>query len=350
MLPDGRRIGPHLPLGHGMARAVDRAASIGADTLQVFTDNPVAWQRRAHPPAGLPDFRTRVEEVGLGPLAVHAAYLINLAGGRADFWHRSVDLLANELVVARTFGARIVNVHIGSHLGAGIETGVERVATAVVRAFDEAQALEEAGAARTNGEHAEVGARLDVDRPILVLENSAGSGDGLGVDVPELTAILEAIVARGVDPARVGFCLDTAHGWAAGLPFGTSEGVDGFLAAFDAAIGLERLRLVHLNDSRADHGSRTDRHEHLGAGSIGLEGLRAILTHPGLRHATYILETPGMEDGYDAVNLARARAIAQDEPLEPLAPEALVVKPGRSGSTAGPPEDPADATDALPTS
>lgn len=318
MLPDGRRLGAHLPLGHGMVRAVERAAAIGADTLQVFCDNPTSWHRRQAPPVELPAFRERVADLRLAPLAIHASYLVNLAGSDDELWRRSVELLMSELRVAPTFGARLLNVHIGSHRGAGPAAGAERVGEAVAFAL-----------AGTDG---------GPDAPMLVLENSAGAGDGLGVDVPELAAVLEACAARGVDLARLAFCLDTAHAWGAGHAIDRAEGVDDFLATFDAEIGLARLRMVHLNDSRAERGSRSDRHEHLGAGLIGTDGLRRVLVHPALAHVVYVLETPGMEEGYDAINLRRAQAIAAGIPLEPLDPGAASVSPSRARAAAGPPE------------
>jgi deoxyribonuclease-4 len=302
MLPDGRRLGAHLPLGRGMLKAVDRAAEIGADTLQIFTDNPAAWRRRPEPPAELPAFRTRIEELGLGPVAVHASYLVNLAGSDDALWERSIEMVIHELRQAPAFGVRFVNVHVGSHTGSGAEAGTVRVAEAVRRVL--------AGVPATAG-----GA-------VLVLENSAGSGDGLGVDVRELAAIAEACRAAGIDEDRLAFCLDTAHAWSAGHPFDEPAGVDAFLESFDAELGLARLVMVHLNDSRSERGSRVDRHEHLGAGRIGPAGLRRVLTHPGLRHVVTYLETPGMDEGYDAVNLARARSIAAGEPLASLPPDA----------------------------
>jgi len=321
MLPDGRRLGAHLPLGHGMVKAAERAAEIGADTLQVFSDNPTAWHRRAAPPVELPAFRTRLGELELGPLSIHAAYLINMAGPDDELWHRSIDLLASELRVAPTFGARILNVHVGSHRGAGPAEGTRRVGAAIAAAFAEVDE--------------------GPDAAVLVLENSAGAGDGLGVDVPELAALLEACAARGVDLDRLGFCLDTAHAWGAGHRLGEPEGVDAYLAEFHERIGLDRLRIVHLNDSRAEPGSRSDRHEHLGAGLIGVAGLRRVLTHPGIAHVTYYLETPGMDDGYDAVNIARAKTIAAGEPLEPLevlVPAGAAAASSRGRASPGPPD------------
>jgi deoxyribonuclease-4 len=163
-----------------------------------------------------------------------------------------------------------------------------------------------------------------------VLENSAGGGWAIGVTIEELARLADAIAARGVPPERVGFCLDTAHLWGAGYELHDPAAFDELVGAFDRALGLERLSLIHLNDSKADRGSRLDRHEHIGAGRIGEPGLRRILTHPALAHVAYVLETPGMDTGYDAVNLARAIAVAEGRPLEALPPEAFAVRSGRS--------------------
>jgi deoxyribonuclease-4 len=128
----------------------------------------------------------------------------------------------------------------------------------------------------------------------------------------------------------VAICLDTAHLWGAGLPIDTEDGVDRLVDDVDERIGLERLAMIHLNDSKSELGSRLDRHEHLGAGAIGSAGLRRILTHPGLRHVTYYLETPGMAEGYDAINAGRAHDLAEGRPLAVLPPEAMTLPGSRS--------------------
>ncbi len=321
-LPDGRPLGAHLPLGAGMVRAVVRAHAIGADALQIFIDNPTAWKRRAEPPAELPAFRERLAVLGIGPLAVHASYLVNLAGPAADLFERSVALLAHELAVAPDYGARFVNVHVGSHKGAGVAAGVARVADGVTRVLADVP----------GGAESPVGSP---EAPLLVLENSAGSGDGIGASLEELEAIFEAVAARGVPAHRLGLCLDTAHLWGAGHEVATPDGVDALLEQLAARIGLERLVMIHLNDSKAARGSRLDRHEHLGAGEMGAgAGLARFLTHPALGHVAYFLETPGMDQGYDAVNLARARRLAAGLPLDPLPPNAFELRGARSRTPA----------------
>jgi deoxyribonuclease-4 len=299
--------------------------------MQIFTDNPTAWKRRAEPPRELAAFRQRLREHDIGPVSIHASYLVNLAGSHAESFERSVDLLAHELRHAPAFGARFVNVHIGSHLGLGVTAGIERLAEGIRRTLWAADAPpDDAGAAPD--EDAVDGA--PAGPAMLVLENSAGSGGGLGTNVHELARIGAAVSALGIPADRIGFCLDTAHAWGAGIDMSRPSAIDDLVATFDARIGLERLVMVHLNDSRSERGSRTDRHEHLGAGRIGPAGLAHVLCHPRLAHATFMLETPGMDVGYDAINLRRARALAAGVPMEPLPDGAFQVRGSAKARTA----------------
>lgn len=347
MLPDGRRLGAHLALGDGMVKAAERAAEIGATALQIFSDNPTKWRRRAAPSPEIPAFRGRLDLAGIEPLVIHASYLINLAGSDPAYHERSVTLLAAELRSARRLGAALVNVHVGSHGGAGIEVGLERLGAAVRRAL-EAEDEPDPSDAPDAGDDDDPAAPSAADRAAvrsapatMVFENSAGGGFGLGVDLDELAAIAGVLHAGGVPDDRIGFCLDTAHAWGAGYELSDPVAIDALLDGFDRQIGLDRLRLIHLNDSRSELGSRTDRHEHVGAGKIGEAGLAHVLRHPRLAHATYILETPGMDVGYDAINLARAIALARGERLVPLPPGAFTLRGSRS--RAATPVDPSPA-------
>ncbi|HTS15637.1 MAG TPA: deoxyribonuclease IV [Candidatus Sulfotelmatobacter sp.] len=299
----GRPIGVHLPLGTGMVKAADRADEIGAAALQVFADNPTAWRRRADPPKELPAFRARLAALELGPTATHAAYLINLAGSDEAFWARSVGVLAAELRMGAAYGAAFVNVHSGSHRGDGAEAGIDRLARGLAAALAEAAATEPAA---------------DTTPPLLVLENSAGGGDGIGSTVEELAAIAEAAARAGVPEGRLGFCLDTAHLWGAGYDLSDPQVLDDLLERFDALLGPSRLAMLHLNDSKVALGSHGDRHQHLGAGMIGERGMRALLVHPRLAAVPAYLETPGMEDGWDARNMERVRGLIAGEALPRL--------------------------------
>jgi deoxyribonuclease-4 len=320
---DGRPLGPHLPLAAGLLKAAERAHAIGARAVQVFTDNPTAWRRRTDLPPQLAEFRARLAGYGIGPIAVHAPYLVNLAGADEDFWQRSIDTLVNDMRVAAAYGARFLNVHVGSHRGTGRDAGLARLASGVGRVLEQVP---------PNGAGAD-GAGADGDTPpLLVLENSPGSGDGIGSTLEDLADILEAIAGAGVDPQRIGFCLDTAHLWAAGYELDSATAVDGLASRVERLLGRERLVMLHLNDARTKRGSLLDRHEHIGAGQIGPAGLRHLLEHDWLGRLPTYLETPGMDTGYDAVNLERVGMLLAGERLPTLPAEAFSARGSRSRS------------------
>ena len=300
-----------------MVKAVERAVEIGANALQIFSDNPTAWRRRATPPPELALFKKALHEADIAPLAIHASYLINLAGPQDAFYEQSIELLAHELATGRRYGARYVNVHIGSHRGTGLTAGVKRLGTGLARVFERLPSA----AGRTTGR---------ARGPLLVLENSAGGGDGIGTTVEELAMVLEAATTSGAPVERIGFCLDTAHLWSAGYDLRDDEVLDRLVRTFDAEIGLARLGIVHLNDSKAALGSHLDRHEHVGAGRLGARGMGNVLRHPRLARAVFYLETPGMDEGYDAVNIERVRLLLAGRRLPKLPPEAHLVRGSRS--------------------
>jgi deoxyribonuclease-4 len=283
-------------------KAARRARQIGATALQIFSDNPTAWRRRSEPPADAPQFVAYCAREGIAPIAIHASYLINLAGSAEPFASQSLAGLIYEVQRAPAYGASLVNTHIGSHRGGGTEAGLRLLSANVSRVLEETPA----------------GVRL-------VLENAAGGGDSLGSSVEELARVLEGVTG---DDDRLAFCLDTAHLWGAGHDLSTAEGATAVLDRFDALIGLKRLALIHLNDSRSKLGSRSDRHEHLGAGQIGPIGLGAILRDPRLPdRTTVVMETPGMDEGFDVVNVRRAwQLYAGTSELPALPPRAFRVR------------------------
>ncbi|HET7703901.1 MAG TPA: deoxyribonuclease IV [Candidatus Limnocylindrales bacterium] len=311
MHPDGRRIGAHLALGQGMLEAAERAVMIGATAVQVFSDSPTTWARRSEPPPDLAPFRARLAAAGIAPLVIHGSYLINLAGEIDELRTRSIELLVAELEAATAYGAGILNIHVGAHRGGSPESAIDRLAGGL------AEALATPAAGIPTG-------------VTITLENSPGGDGALGADIDGLAAIAGALDTAGIPRSSVAFCLDTAHAWGAGHDLASPAATDDLLEQFDRRIGLDRLRLVHLNDSRAGRGSRLDRHEHLGAGRIGESGLGHLLRHPLLAGATFILETPGMDAGYDAINLERARALLRGDPLGPLPAEAFALGGSRT--------------------
>jgi deoxyribonuclease-4 len=293
-------------------RAAERAAQIGAWTLQIFSDNPTAWRRRPDLPTEAAAFRARLGELDLGPLAIHAAYLVNLAGPDQILFARSVEVLRRELEIAPAFGARFVNVHAGSHRGSSVEAGIERLTDGLAAAM--------------------LNVDVGPDAPLVVIENSSGGGDGIGVTIGELAGIADAAAARGLDD-RVHFCLDTAHLWGAGYDISDPAVVDSVLEEFDRDIGLDRLAMIHLNDTASGLGSRHDRHTHLGEGRIGHEALAYLLGHEALRRAAFYFETPGMEEGFDAVNMSRIYDMAAGRSLRKR-PE-TAAEPGEASADGG---------------
>ena len=289
-------MGIHLGVAGGLLRTARRARQIGATALQIFSDNPTAWRRRAEPPAEAAAFAAYCARERIGPVVIHASYLINLAGSAEPFASQSIAGLVHELQRAPAYGASIVNAHIGSHRGEGREIGLRQIASRVGMVLAEAPP----------------GVRL-------VLENSAGGGDMLGSTMEELAHILDAAPAAA--SGQLGFCLDTAHLWGAGYDISTPDGVRDVLDRFEALIGLERLALVHLNDSKSMLGSRHDRHQHIGAGEIGPAGLAAFLRDPRLPGRTaLVMETPGADEGFDAVNLRRGWLLYRGEESLPVLP------------------------------
>jgi deoxyribonuclease-4 len=201
-----------------------------------------------------------------------------------------------------------VNTHIGSHRGGGRERGIRRIVANVDAVLADSPA-----------------------EVMLALENSSGGGDNLGSRLEDLAAILDGVAAAGAD--RLAFCLDTAHLWGAGYDISTPAGARDVLDRFATLIGIERLALVHLNDSRSELGSRNDRHEHVGAGRIGPQGLAAFLRDPRLAETTFMLETPGVDEGYDAVNVRRALLLFTGERALPeLPPRAFRLNRGSTRS------------------
>lgn len=272
-------IGAHVRAGGKLVPALDRATEIGAEVVQVFTQSPRAWKPTQYAPEVLDAYRAAQAAHPLVEATYcHASYLINLATADAELLEKSRACLAANLAAAAGMGASGLVLHIGSHRGLGFEGCVPQVVAA----------LEEALGA--------VGAAC----PIL-LENAAGAGGTMGRSFEELAGVLE-----GSGP-ELGVCLDTQHLWASGVSFATLDEADAVVAAFDDTIGLERLRCLHLNDSKVPLGANRDRHENIGAGTIGEAGLGALLGHPALQGLAAMLEVPGAGEGPRAEDVAAAR-------------------------------------------
>lgn len=278
------RLGVHVSIAGGFDEALARAQRLSCTAMQVFSRSPRGGPCAPLAPEAVARFDRARRAAGIEPLAVHAPYIINLASPVAATWRGSVALYQVEYQRATELGARYLVTHVGSHRGDGEADGVARVAAAITQTL-----------------------RRRPSSPVMVLlENTAGSGQGLGYTFEQLAAIRGAVAQQ----ERVGICLDTAHLFAAGYAIHTPDGLEGTVAAFDGVLGLAQLRLIHLNDSKVPFNARVDRHWHIGKGHIGADALRRIVLHPTLRNVPFILETPKVTEADDRRNLAVVRRLA----------------------------------------
>ena len=252
----------------GIKKALDKGADMGADAVQLFVQSPRTWRFPNHDPADLAAFGKKREELDV-PALVHALYLVNLAAPDDAIYTKSVDTMRSTMDAACAIDADGVVFHVGSHLGAGFEAGLERVVPAL------AEVLE-----RSN------------DRTWLLMENSAGAGGTIGRSLDELVTIFDALGRH----ERLGLCLDSCHLFVSGVDVTDAAVLDSLLTDVDERIGLERLRVLHANDAKAPLGSNRDRHDNIGDGLMG-EGLGVFLAHPALQELPVVLEVPG-QDGH----------------------------------------------------
>ena len=273
------RIGIHTSIAGDITGALDLAHGLGANALQIFSSSPRMWGRATVriAEADARRFRARRKELGLGPLVIHDNYLINLASMNPVLRTRSVQTFHQEIVRAVALGADYLVAHPGSAGESPMDAAVMAIA----------EGLKQAARGLKLGELQ------------ILLENTAGQGSSVGSRFEELQAILD-----GCPELPLGICLDTAHAFAAGWDLRRTEGLEGLLQAVERTVGLERVAVIHTNDSKTDCRSRVDRHENIGKGKIGIEGFRRILNHPLLAGKAYILETPIDKPGDDRRNVA----------------------------------------------
>jgi deoxyribonuclease-4 len=287
----GMFFGAHLSSSGGIDKAVERAVAIGADAVQVFVQSPRMWRPVNHKQANIDRFR-ELREHHLQGAVCHASYLINVASDDPELWEKSATALAWTMEVSAKLGLDAVIFHPGSHKGAegGAAACSDRIAAACLRAL-------EAGAAAA----AEAGTG---DGPWLALENTAGTGGTIGRDAEELAGIVDAADRH----PHLGVCLDSCHWWASGVDVTDRAVLDAELAQLDDAIGPERLRAIHLNDSKTELGSNRDRHDNIREGLIG-EGLATFLAHPRFEGLGAYLEVAGSGDGPRVVDIQAARTL-----------------------------------------
>jgi deoxyribonuclease-4 len=287
MTQGGRpKIGFHAPIAGGLQNALRKAHSLGCDAVQIFSRNPRGWQARPLNVEEVADFKRARAECDISTVAVHANYLINLAAADAGIREKSVASFREEVERGLTLGADFLVVHPGSARGAC-----------------------EADALRTCAESLRAAcAGLELRGFRILLENTAGQGECIGHRFEHL----RELVARCPE-LNLGVCLDTAHAFTAGYDLRDEDGLAAALDSLDANVGLDNVRAVHFNDSKAAYNSRVDRHYHLGLGHIGAEALARVASHPRLAHAAFLLETPQDELGDDERNLAVLRSFLGPE-------------------------------------
>ncbi|MEK6325116.1 MAG: deoxyribonuclease IV [Acidobacteriota bacterium] len=290
------RMGIHTSIAGGLPNAITRADALGCDCLQIFARNPRGWAARELTHAEIMEFREARERAGLWPLVIHSVYLINLAAQDPVLLARSRAAFREELERGLELGADYLVVHPGNSGVAPVEIGM---GTAVGSVREAARGLKLKGAAPK-------AARAGRKNALTILiENTAGQGSSIGRDFDQMASLLVAL-----DDLPVDVCLDTAHTFASGYDISTGGGLKTTIEAIDRSFGVDRIKVIHCNDSKAPLGSRVDRHQHIGLGHIGADAFRRVTHNSKLRGIPFILETPvDKERGYEW-NLARLREVA----------------------------------------
>jgi deoxyribonuclease IV len=287
------RLGAHMSIAGGLPRAVDRAKASRCDALQIFTKSAGQWRARHLPDDEIALFRKRVEDTGIHPVVAHNSYLINVAAAAPALRTQSIAALGEELDRAESLGLDGLVMHPGSYTSGSEEGGLRLIGDAIRRLL----------------------AKRPQAKTMVLLEHTAGQGTNLGHRFEHLAAILDCIDGS----PRVGVCLDTCHLLTAGYDLCTDEGYARTFEEFDRIVGLDRIKVFHLNDSKKPCGSRVDRHEHIGKGCLGLEPFRRLLNDGRFAGLPMLLETPKLEskeskrrsdvDPWDARNLRTLRKL-----------------------------------------
>jgi deoxyribonuclease-4 len=290
-------LGAHVSVAGGLPLAVTRARALGCDAFQIFSRNASRWHAPPLDSAVVRAFRQTLDGSGIGPVVAHASYLVNLAAAEGPLREQSLETMADELGRADALGLLGVVLHPGS---AGTETpevAIARVARAVRTLLQ-----------RTRG-----------SRTLLLLEHTAGQGRSIGHRFEHL----QRVIAKAGGSPRLGICLDTCHLLAAGYDIASADGYEQTFADFDRVVGLERLRIIHVNDSKRPCGSRIDRHAHIGEGFVGIDAFARLVNDPRLRRIPMLLETEKQPsrrpadtspDPWDIMNLTRLRRLLPSLP------------------------------------
>jgi len=264
------RVGFHVSIVGGISNSVNNAKKLGCTAFQIFTRNPRSWDAKPLPHGEVELFKSRLSASGIekASVVVHMPYLPNLSGPRGELYGKSVKTLTEEIQRCKALGISYLVIHLGSHMGRGSNNGIDQLVNAITTA--------------TNAQSKTASA------VVVLLENNAGQKNSIGGTLEELRLILDRLDGS----KQFGICIDTCHLFSSGYDLRTKEDVDKILEKFKDTVGLKELKVVHLNDAKAGLGSNLDRHEHIGLGSIGIEGMAAFLDNPQIRTLPIIMETP----------------------------------------------------------
>lgn len=277
-------LGAHISIAGGLYKSVERAVAAGCGTMQIFTRSSNQWKGKPLSDADAERFRDDFAASGLHEVISHDIYLINLAAPEGETRSKSLAAFADEMESCARLGIGKIVMHPGSHTTDSAEVGLKRVVAAFDQLFEEVPQYQ----------------------GLVLLETTAGQGTNLGSSFEELKYIIDS----SRYPGRFGVCFDTCHTFAAGYNIATAEGYAEVMERFDLLLGLDRLLCFHLNDSKKGLGSRVDRHEHIGQGTLGVEPFRFIMNDPRFSAIPKIIETPPGDAGeMDQVNLALLRSL-----------------------------------------
>jgi len=280
-------LGVHVSGAGKIYESLNIAKSLGCDTMQIFTRSPQAWRHDAKlDPADIDEFKRRRKEFKINPVFIHISYLINLASPDLRLYHGSIRAYIDDIKEADKLGADYIVTHMGSHKETSEDAGIKRLIGALNTILDETK-------------DSRVG---------ILLENTSGSGSWLGYRFYHQKKIIAGVKNK----ERVGLCLDTAHAYLAGYDLASKDGLAKMLSEIEKMVGIKLIKLIHLNDAAGALGCHHDRHDHIGKGSIGLEGMKRVINHPKLKNIPMILETPKDDATSDVLNLALVRKLSKN--------------------------------------
>lgn len=283
------KIGCHVSIAGGIDNSVIRAEELGCNTMQIFSKNAATWQEKILDQEEVKRFKGNLKNssININPVFIHTSYLINLASPSDELYFKSINSFVEEMKRADLLlAAPYLITHPGAHRGMVEEYGIQRVIRALNIILEKS-------------------ADLNL-KTMILLENTAGSGTHLGYTLGQLKRMMEG----AKDKKRIGICFDTCHAFAAGYDLSNREGVEKTIGNLDKNLGLERLKVIHTNDSKYPLGSQKDRHMHIGEGYIGLEGFKIIVNHKYLKSLPFILETPKFGPGDDMKNINLVKSLA----------------------------------------